>query len=823
MASNVARSTDAEAANLDLLQNWDDTENPLAPLEESQRDAVIDLSVYAHDRPLPEELSVPELDDPRSPTTSVSEPDVVTSYQSPIDSTQQFFHWFSELEHDMISEEDFIYQSYTKQLQTYQKQCSDLLSQVETSLEQMRQLSGDYTTVSTKTNSLHDACEALLADQTKLSQQAELIENKLSYFLQLDKITKRLDSPTFSVTSEAFIPLLARLDECIQYMVTNPTYKDAAAYLARLRHCQWRALGMIRSYVTASLEQAAAAAAGHGAAAAAAPPTAEPGMALVYGKFRTNAARVKTLMEELEDRVDAQPEYQQLLADCHACYFRHRHQLVSPAVQAGIRQLAERHKRDHCALFRSGCAFLVHLCEDEYQLFFQFFTKPSPQINESLEGLCANLYDLLRPLIIHINHLETLAELCSILSVEMLEEHVSNNPVQLEAFGTTVRQLLQDVQERLVYRSHIYIRSDILNFRPSPGDLAYPEKLAMMQSIAESLQRQDSRGSVSSQLSHTSAGSEANGLPRSRTGNSPADLHGMWYPTVRRTLVCLSKLFRCTERSVFQGLSQEALAMCVQSLQNAAHSIAERKSLRDAQLFEIKHLLILREQIAPFHVDFSVREISLDLSKIKTAAMGLVQKRSQLFALNSSNALLEFLLEGTPAVQEHTRDSKREVDLQLKRVCEAFIRSTQSLLQQPVDSLILRAVLESAPDQPLPPAETVAAAVTESQRLIKTHLPEIHSSLQLYLANPETEFILFKPVKVGLLQRFQRLQDILLERYSDDDRMIVMCPSQEQLSVLLASCLKQPAPAAAATPVPAPGAASTAAPELPAVAHTAAS
>lgn len=44
-----------------------------------------------------------------------------------------------------------------------------------------------------------------------------------------------------------------------------------------------------------------------------------------------------------------------------------------------------------------------------------------------LERLCNNLYDVLRPLIIHVNHLETLSELCSILKLEMMEEHVMNN------------------------------------------------------------------------------------------------------------------------------------------------------------------------------------------------------------------------------------------------------------------------------------------------------------------------------------------------------------------------------------------------------------
>ena len=34
-----------------------------------------------------------------------------------------------------------------------------------------------------------------------------------------------------------------------------------------------------------------------------------------------------------------------------------------------------------------------------------------------LESLCYSLYDMLRPVIIHINHMETLAEVCSILKV----------------------------------------------------------------------------------------------------------------------------------------------------------------------------------------------------------------------------------------------------------------------------------------------------------------------------------------------------------------------------------------------------------------------
>jgi len=50
-----------------------------------------------------------------------------------------------------------------------------------------------------------------------------------------------------------------------------------------------------------------------------------------------------------------------------------------------------------------------------------------PCISDFMENLCTPLYDTLRPLIIKIQHLETLAEMCSILRVEMLEEQAFTN------------------------------------------------------------------------------------------------------------------------------------------------------------------------------------------------------------------------------------------------------------------------------------------------------------------------------------------------------------------------------------------------------------
>lgn len=288
----------------------------------------------------------------------------------------------------------------------------------------------------------------------------------------------------------------------------------------------------------------------------------------------------------------------------------------------------------------------------------------------------------------------------------------------------------------------------------------------MMESIALSLQesqpikRADSRSSVFSVNS-----TEVEQQFKSRTGNSPADLHGMWYPTVRRTLVCLSRLYRCVDRPIFQGLSQEALSYCIQSLSSAAQSIASNKTSIDGKLFEIKHLLILREQIAPFRVDFTMKETSLDFSKVKTAAYELLQKRKQLFALGTNNALLEFLLDGAPQVKEQLLDSRKDVDRHLKVACENYIKDVTKQLVGPILGFIESAqtVLKQVAQQPgntgmilrqspwaVP--QQISSLIQESQRNIKSKLAAVQRAMQLYLSNKDTEFILFRPIRVSLLR-----------------------------------------------------------------------
>lgn len=787
----------------------------MAPLTDRQTDSILELRAAAEETLLPAELPIEDIcslssRSLRSSFTAAlpesTEEVLLQGFQMlelhnhRIETAQQFFSWFSKLQVQMDQDEASKYRKTRDVLNGYQEQCDAILNDVNTALDHLDSLQKQYLFVSTKTGTLHEACEQLLKEQSELVDLAESIQEKLSYFNELENINTKLNSSTLSVNSEGFVPMLSKLDECIEYVSSHPNFKDYPVYLTKFKQCLSKAMQLIKSHTVNTLQNLTGQLSKRDPLGA---PNADNAFTLYYVKFRAAAPKVRRLIEQVEQRSEKIPEYHQLLEEIHQCYLDQREVLLSPSINSTITDLTSQNNKDHCALVRSGCAFMVHVCQDEHQLYNEFFSKPTSKLDELLEKLCLSLYDVLRPLIIHVVHLETLSELCGILKNEMLEDHVQNNVVQLAAFDAVVKQMLEDVQERLVYRTHIYIQTDIIGYKPAPGDLAYPDKLEMMEKIAQSLKEEQMKLNSSNSFSDVQLEESENKKlissdTRLQSSVSPADLHGMWYPTVRRTLVCLSKLYRCIDRTVFQGLSQEALSACIQSLLHASDIIQKNKTQIDGQLFLIKHLLIMREQIAPFHADFAIKEISLDLKRTRDAAFKILNPKAvpNFFRLNSHNAILEFLLEGTPEIKEHYIDSKKDVDRHLKLSCESFIQQQTLMFVGNLDQFISRVgalktmAVQGGPtynlsQQPWAQPAKINDVVMSTYRVLKNKLPSTLQSMTLYLANKDTEFILFKPVRNNIQQAFQKLHALLQEEYSGEDLQIIACPSMEQINLLL--------------------------------------
>ncbi|KAK5639286.1 hypothetical protein RI129_011778 [Pyrocoelia pectoralis] len=787
---------DIQRKALENVSNWQLGDQPLTEITEEQ------LDILYHVRDLIEEKyygSLKHEDKSSSHTSEQNELDIPT-----INTNKDYIQWMVSTEKAINLENLKDYFQYHKKLQVQSSECEKLLKNVEEASNAVELLYRQYKDVTDKTDSLHDLSEHLMKQQKILKDKKAGLTKHLHYFKLYRTLLSNVNHYSSNVSTDQFMETLNQIDDCINYIQLHPNFKEAKSYTVKYENILAKAVIFIKRYfndvITNATKQvtdpdnrtnllAPGNTEGH---------QVESAFSLYYGKFQSAAAKVKPIISHIEAKIEKHTMYQQLLFDCQQTYFSLRSPIMTDAVTKALLDLRNKHKSDHSILFRSAGLFVMQICQDEYTCFNYFFSNNCSQLDEYFGILSQQLYDMLRPCLIGIYHLEVLTELCGILRGEMLNDQIQVNET-LGKFKEVILQLLEDIEERLVFRTNIFFHNDLKLYQPSPGDLAYPDKLEQMENITEELEnRTESRGSLGSLESQEVANINARqvGQFRSYTGNSPADLHGMWYPTVKRTLVCLSRLYCCLDREIFQGLAQEALCICVETIAKAENQISSRKTPLDGRLFQIKHLLILREQIAPFQVDFTVKEVSLDFSNIKTAAMGLIQNRNNLFTFSSHNALLEFLLEGTPKVKEYLIDSRKEIDKQLKASCEAFIANTTILLIGDILKWVQRANIylqnsnSATPlyEEEFAKPQVLFRIISEVRKNIKLKIPEVQRGMQLYLANRETEFILFRPIKINIMNAFMQIETILeTGKYSHEDQLIVACPTPEQANVLICS------------------------------------
>jgi len=160
---------------------------------------------------------------------------------------------------------------------------------------------------------------------------------------------------------------------------------------------------------------------------------------------------------------------------------------------------------------------------------------------------------------------------------------------------------------------------------------------------------------------------------------------------------------------------------------------------------------------------------------------------------------LEFILDGSPEIKEYFVDSKKGVDKKLKTACENFILSQTKFLTGSIQDFIVRAnaIVELNKKDPnqtkalkehkFATPETLRELCIESYRELKSRAQSTQKSMKLYLSNKDTEYILFKPIRMNIQAAYSQLQLLLWENYTQDERLLINSPTPEQISLQLSN------------------------------------
>ncbi|PLW34272.1 hypothetical protein PCANC_17678 [Puccinia coronata f. sp. avenae] len=307
---------------------------------------------------------------------------------------------------------------------------------------------------------------------------------------------------------------------------------------------------------------------------------------------------------------------------------------------------------------------------------------------------------------LNILHEQKLDLLCDLATISNVMIDMDSNLIEADQsrfkFSTLLKPILQDIQTRLVFRAQAIIQMDVANYLPKHDDLDYHNKLIQADQKGQQagLKSKRSNHPPPPLLDHPHAPLKSR-LPTESVQET-------WYPTLRKTLWVLSRLHTYVNDAIFEDFDGQAVGICSESIIKASSMInsvvvsqqqagstsgTNRSQMQantiDGELFVTRHLLILKEMIRTLDV-FQV-ERAVDLGPITDPADGLlkadvVSERGQqqhLVPRRRNEQPAHHMALNLDSFDEQitkTIDSKSELDVKLKAICQQSILSSSSLI-----------------------------------------------------------------------------------------------------------------------------------------------
>ncbi|KAG0637470.1 Sec34-like family-domain-containing protein [Tuber brumale] len=637
-----------------------------------------------------------------------------------------FADWYGEFEGDLqdANSEHKLFQ-YT--LDSYLTTCNSLLSTTDSTLNLLAELEKSFQTVHSQTSSFQETCSSLLTHQNHIQSLLDSISTNLHPFTELDPVTRALSRPGSDfVKTPSFREMLVRLDRCLAWMndPAHRSFHDVENYAPRFRQNMTRGLTLIRNYFVTSIREVANEVMGRIKERQMNDTTQS---ALLYAKFRVNAPLLRELVGEIERRCD--------------------HEEMNELAATGTST-----NKDLVRFSRNGINFVRSICMDEFELFCAFFSgeRSDSAAYNFLETLCEPLYDHLRPRIIHELQLVKLCELCALLQTRYMRdpEDPENDPydrTQLD-FGQLIQTTIQDTQNRIVFRAQTVIRDEIEGFVPKSEDLDYPAK---NQSGKKAPENREVPGTP---LPGAPTVIDHDDNPSGNGFDTEAVFKG-WYPALRKCIWLLSRIYRLVNSTVFDDLAHNIVHATTVSLLKAHQQIASKKTLADGHLFLIKHLIILKEQIVAFDIEFVHPDVNIDFSAL-TGTFWELRERG----IFSSEGIIK-LVKGAamPKVVENMLDAKVELDARLRFAINEFTQHFASCMTSGIIGPSNRLAAASATD----PAKVVRIA-------IEREVVALRGKLEEYLEDGRTRETLVAAVQEHVIQAYESYYEEIFLR---DDRV----------------------------------------------------
>ncbi|EGY17185.1 uncharacterized protein VDAG_00867 [Verticillium dahliae VdLs.17] len=150
-------------------------------------------------------------------------------------------------QHEYLSPADHVESIYKDQLELTERHLDALIVDTNASLDLLTTLSNSFQAVETQTTSFQSQCEDLIDEQKRLQKLADEVGTDLYFYTYLDNVTRRLNAPGAGrlVEDAVFGEVLDNLNSCIDFMTKHPTYRDADSYLARYESQLTKALHLL--------------------------------------------------------------------------------------------------------------------------------------------------------------------------------------------------------------------------------------------------------------------------------------------------------------------------------------------------------------------------------------------------------------------------------------------------------------------------------------------------------------------------------------------------------------------------------------------------